>query len=442
MPDGRRRFLFLLFLLTLSLCVLGLGRRVWAETGAVYDLNALIKLAEANNPSLSAAQEQVNQARAVELQSASKMAPRIGSDVTYNHYGADNPMMSTPYRDTYKAAISLSQVLHSGGSLESSLRASTLQRRAAEADALRTRQTVRNDVRKAYYDLQRARARLAVAEATLQLAREHLKQVNSLYTHGVVAKNEVLRTQVDVSSAELELIQAQNGTRVAMSTLEKAVGIALSPEQVPEVAPEKEQAIPEQQGGVNDLYEVALQKRPELVSLDDSRKAAMEMAKAAAGEARPNISLRGEASYYEDEFFPNEDDFSVSIVATWTLYDRGEIKNKVEESRALSRELLARIDDLRNQVRLEVSTAWQNVESALQRVKVAEDQVQMAEEDYRMALKRYAAQVGTNIDVLDARTALTQARTGYVNAVYDSYSAYSDLIYATGMMAEGFQETR
>jgi outer membrane protein TolC len=439
MPDRRGRFLFLLFLLALSLCVIGLGRRAWAETGTVYDLDALIKLAEANNPLLSAAQEQVNQARAAELQSASKLAPRIGSDLTYNHYGANNPMISTPYRDTYKAAISLSQVLHSGGSLESSLRASTLQRQAAEANALRTRQTVRNDVRKAYYDLQRARARLAVAEVTLDLAREHLKQVNSLYTHGVVARNEVLRTQVDVSSAELELIQAQNGTRVALSALEKAVGIALSPERVPEVAPGEEPEIPEPK---EDPYEVALQNRPELVSLEDSRKAATEMAKAAAGEARPNISLRGEASYYEDDFFPNEDDWSVSIVATWTLYDRGEVKNKVEEARALSRELLARIDDLRNQIRLEVSTAWQNVESALQRVRVAEDQVQMAEEDYRMALRRYAAQVGTNIDVLDARTALTEARTGYVNAVYDAYSAYSDLIYATGTMEEDFQESR
>jgi len=70
----------------------------------------------------------------------------------------------------------------------------------------------------------------------------------------------------------------------------------------------------------------------------------------------------------------------------------------------MARELLARIDDLRNQIRLEVSTAWQNMESALQRVHVAEDQVKTAEEDYRMALRRYVEQVGTNIDVLDART--------------------------------------
>jgi len=53
-----------------------------------------------------------------------------------------------------------------------------------------------------------------------------------------------------------------------------------------------------------------------------------------------------------------------------------------------------------------------------------------------MALRRYAEQVGTNIDVLDARTALTDANTSFVNAVYDAYAAYSDLIYSIGASEE------
>lgn len=35
MLDKRVQFLFLLFLLILSFCVLGLGRKIWAETGSV-----------------------------------------------------------------------------------------------------------------------------------------------------------------------------------------------------------------------------------------------------------------------------------------------------------------------------------------------------------------------------------------------------------------------
>ncbi|NLI42974.1 TolC family protein [Acetomicrobium sp.] len=417
--------------------VLVMDKNAWGgevQTETKYNLVDLIVAAEEHNPLLRAAQEQANQARALELQSASQLAPKLDSSLSYLHeYGGG--LRETKFRDTYKAALTLTHTLYSGDGLEASLRAATLNRQAVEADLLRTRQMVRNDVRKSYYDLQRARAQLRVAQESYDLALEHLKQAESLYKQGIVALNEVLRTKVDVSTAELNLIQAQNGTRVALSALEKAVGITLSFLQVPEITPEEEACPPLPQ---IDPYAMALQYRPELVSLDDSRKAAEELAKAAAGQARPNVYLQGEVFYYEDEFFPNEDDWNVSIIASWRLYDRGEVKNKIEENRAMARELLAMIDDLRNQIRLEVSTAWQNMESALQRVRVADDQVRTAEEDYRMALKRYVEQVGTNIDVLDSRTALTDANTSFVNAIYDAYSAYSDLIYAIGVMEEDF----
>ena len=432
-----RRFMFMIALCCLLFLVLALDKSVWGEevkSDVQYSLADLIAIAEAQNPLLKAAQEQVNQARARELQSASQLAPKLDSSLTYLH-DYSGGLSEPKFRDTYKAALTFTHTLYSGDSLEASLRAATLNRKALEADLLRTRQSVENDVRKSYYDLQRARAQLRVAQESYDLALEHLKQAKSLYNQGVIAINEVLRTQVDVSTAELNLIQAQNGTRVALNTLEKAVGVSLSFSQVPEITPKEEARLSLPQ---IDPYATALQKRPEIVSLDDSRKAAEELAKAAAGQARPNIYIQGETSYYEDEFFPNKDDWNLSVIASWRLYDRGEIKNKIEENKAMARELLARIDDLRNQIRLEVSTAWQNMESALQRVHVAEDQVKTAEEDYRMALRRYVEQVGTNIDVLDARTALTDANTSFVNAVYDAYAAYSDLIYSIGASEEDF----
>jgi len=50
-----------------------------------------------------------------------------------------------------------------------------------------------------------------------------------------------------------------------------------------------------------------------------------------------------------------------------------------------------------------------------------------------MALKRYGSQVGTNIDVLDARVALTNARTQLVDSVYDTHISKTELLYAVGL---------
>ncbi len=49
-----------------------------------------------------------------------------------------------------------------------------------------------------------------------------------------------------------------------------------------------------------------------------------------------------------------------------------------------------------------------------------------------MALTRYASQLGTNIDVLDARVALSNAKTQLVEAIYDTLTSRADLDYAIG----------
>ena len=123
---------------------------------------------------------------------------------------------------------------------------------------------------------------------------------------------------------------------------------------------------------------------------------------------------------------------SVSVVARFRLLDSGKLHGQAVEARAAAEELLHRMEDMKRQIGLEVATAAVTLDSAAQRVRVAQDAVVQAEEDYRMALKRYQAQVGTNIDVLDARLALTDAKNALADSVAEARTAYGDLLYAMG----------
>jgi len=132
-------------------------------------------------------------------------------------------------------------------------------------------------------------------------------------------------------------------------------------------------------------------------------------------------------------FYPDAaDDWRISVVAQWALYDGGKARARRDEALALAGELLQRVEDLKKSVGLEVSVATLDLRSALQRLEVARSQVALAEEDHRMAVARYAAQVGTNIDVHQARVALTLSRTQLVDAVYDALKAQSDMELAMG----------
>ena len=405
-------------------------------------LDKALELSRQANPLVLAAEARVRQEEGRLVQLKSDQLPQAYATLGYQ--GLDEapgtyalaPDGKTPigivplgFEDTYQAAVNLTQVLYSGGSLSARTESGKLLVAARKSELDRTLQSVENGVGKAYYGLQQALSRLEVAREALDLSREHLRQVDSFYRAGVIAQNEVLRVQVAVSSSTLDLIRAESAVKVAWKSLERIVGqtlegryavargdFALEPFPLP-----------------GDPAGRALGQRPELRGLDAARKAALMTVKAVKGQALPQVALAAQAYVADDDFFPSEEDgWSVSVVARFRLLDSGKLHGQALEARAAAEELLHRMEDMKRQIGLEVATAAVTLDSAVQRVRVAQDAVVQAEEDYRMALKRYQAQVGTNIDVLDARLALTDAKNALADSVAEARTAYGDLLYAMG----------
>lgn len=411
-------------------------------TEGTLTLEMALALAREHNPSLAVAGEQVVQSEADVEKASSAMGPKLQVQASYTRYNEDarNPVFDGTgrptggyilegFENTWRTAVVLTQVLYSGGSLSANRAAARLRTEAQRAREIRALQGVENGVKRAYYDLQRARAFLVIAEESARLAKEHLAVVEALFRHGAVAKNEVLRVQVDVSNAELLQIQSENAVNVAWKGLSRAVGIAL-PEKA--ALPEPEKPLE----GVEfppDPERLALESRQEMRALDFMRQAALESVTAAEGQGKPQLFFEGKYQDVGDGFYPDKkDQWTLSLVAQWTLYDHGEVRSQAKKGRSMVREFLGRMDDLEKQVIHEVATARLNLESALKRTDVARTQVILAEEDYRMALQRYRVQAGTNLDVLDARVALVNAQNKLAASVYDAYTARADFAHALG----------
>lgn len=434
------------FLLIAGCMVLLLGHQAWSSGNKpVLTSNLALKLASQHNPVLMAAGEQIRQSEERLNQAKAAQYPSLGTELVYQRQGEEpvypvvvaDPLTGHSsygeatygFQTTYEAALNFTYLLYSGGAVKYNVQAKDLALGAVKASAERTRQSVDNGVYSAYYALQRARARLEVAEEALELAKEHLREVNLFFKNGVVAKNQVLRVQVEVSDSELSRIKASNAVDVGWSGLERAVGTELKDEYG---LPEAKTTVEEFEEPA-DIHGLAYRSRPELKALEKSRLSALALSKAAAGQGGPQIVLQGQTYVVDDEFFPDyQDDWKVSIAANWKFYDGGESRAKSAEAEAAAMELLYRIEDLKKQIDLELSEALLNLRSSAQRVAVAENQVESAEEDYRMATKRYNSQVGTNIDVLDARVALTNARNQLVDSVYDVFQSRADLLFALG----------
>lgn len=406
----------------------------------VLTLDEALSMSRVNNPVTAASAERVAQARARLDQARGDSLPRLGVSLLYQEVQEEPryPVFPSGYakagfESTWKAALTLNWLLYSSGAVEFNAESKRLALSGVEASERRTWQAVEWGVTSSWYDLRRAEGKLSVAMDVLDLTREHLQHVEALFRNGVVAKNEVLRVRVSVSEAELNLIQAQNAVSIGWRALERAVGAQL--EGVFDLPPREER--PQIPSMPEDAVPLGLARRPEMEALELAAKSATFASRAAKAQDGPQLMLMGEAYAADDKFFPErQNDWKATLMLSWSLFDGGVSSARAREAKAAAAEFLLQMEDLKRQIELEISVARLNCESSQQRIAAGLAMVESAEEDYRMALKRYTAQVGTNIDVLDARVALSNARNQLVDSSYDSLKARAEMEFAMGVIGE------
>jgi outer membrane protein TolC len=121
------------------------------------------------------------------------------------------------------------------------------------------------------------------------------------------------------------------------------------------------------------------------------------------------------------------------VQVTWSLFDGRRTEGKVKEATALYERAGVDLDDTGRRIELEVRTAYSNFIEADEVLKSQEKVQEEAEEALRLARARSEAGTGTQLDVLSAQTALTEARTTQIQALRDYSVARARLERAIGL---------
>jgi outer membrane protein TolC len=126
------------------------------------------------------------------------------------------------------------------------------------------------------------------------------------------------------------------------------------------------------------------------------------------------------------------DGWNVGGQVSWDIFDGALTAGKVKQAKALYHKSETELTDRSRQIELDVRTAYSDFIEA-QEVLDSQSKVQeQAEESLREANARFNAGTGTQLDVLDAETSLTQARTTLVQAQHDYATARARLERAIG----------
>ena len=379
------------------------------------------------NAAVKIAQTGITKARGQLYEARGALLPAIDASHTaswtreYDQYGN---------KRNFNNQVALNWKIYTGGQAEGNISQSKLLVENAGEDYRVARQSTKLNAQEAYYGFLQAINLNELNQESVERLEAHLENVMAKYRVGMVAKTDVLRSEVELANSTQELIKARNNEEVSMSTLNNVINIPIDTQ----VTPKEELGYQVFEQDMQSAIIYALENRPEVLRDQTSVAIAKKGISIARANQHPNIILSG-AQNWLNSSYPGDDDkgWSAGVTLTFNVFDSGVTQAKVMQKKA---ELQAAEETSRqtvDNVILEVKTAYLNMLEAEKRIYTSSVAVEQAEEDYRIAGLQYNAGVSTILDILDSQVALTQAKTNHVNALYDFNISKARLHRAMGI---------
>lgn len=333
----------------------------------------------------------------------------------------------------YDNELSLSLPVYSGGKLEGQIDKAKLNFEVAELSVTGTEQQTKQSVTTYYFSVLQTGNALNISRDTVANYASHLKNVQSQYDVGIVAKSDVLASEVSLANAQNSLIKAENSYQLAVSTLNNAIGLPLDRELKLKDDLQYEQYTPT----LAECASHALANRPEIAEYQANIAIAGDDLKIAQSGYLPKVNLTASQDWYDKELpGANNNNWYVALTVSLNLLDSGLTHSQVKQAKAGIDAAREQARQKRDNILLEVRQYYLGMREAEKRIDTSKVAGEQATENLRIAELRYSAGVGTNLDVLDAVLALNTARNNIVQALYDYNTNRAQLFRAMGVAVE------
>jgi outer membrane protein len=297
--------------------------------------------------------------------------------------------------------------------------------RQLEIDAYK-RELVKN-IKVAYYQYLQADKAVNIYTNALQLANENLRVAEKLVQNDMATREVTFRAKSQVSQVQTLLIEARNNRQNAAAYFNFLLNEPLTN------AVETDSSLLEQVQLPESIATETPDRREELAQLKSYQSILHTNLKLNRSYFIPVVN-----AFYQIGFqgygvkFNNDQFYQLGgLQLQWPLFRANDNKFKIRQSELELEALGARYKEVEQQLNLQVQTALNNYRSALQLLQSLRDEVQSSAETYRLAERRYREGQALQIELIDARTQLTNAQIQYSLAQLAALTRAAELEYAT-----------
>lgn len=420
------------------------------STGVKYlSLQEAITLGIKNSNQLKASQARIDEATGALQEAKDNKLPNAGASGSYIRLNNPNIAVKTKafggsdtsgggskipsVNQAVYGIFNVSLPIYSGGRIRYGIESAKYLQEATMLDAQNDKEAVILNTINAYINLYKASVTVNVVKENLQQSLHRDSVLSRLEQNGLLARNDLLKAQLQSSNIELSVLDAESNRKIANVNVNLMLGL-----------PERTTIITDSSAfnkeidlkNLEDYEQLALQNRKDILALSFRKKSASVGINAVKAEMYPSIAL---TSGYIAADIPHL--FSVTNavnIGVGVKYDLGSLwktKSKIIQAQARVQEISANQDQLNDAVRLNINQDYENFLLSRKKIDVYERAVAQATENYRITKNKYDNNLLNTTDLLDANVSLLQSEINLAVGKADVLLAYNVLLETAGLIS-------
>ena len=415
---------------------------VAAQNVKNLSLKEAIELSIKNSKQLKSRQAQIDEAVAAAGEAADNRLPSLSVSGSYLRLNSPHVNVKTG-KDTgqqqgtpnvSQAAYGIANVslpLYAGGRTRYGIESSKYLEKAARLDADNDKEEIILNTINAYSNLYKANAAVTIVQQDLKQANQRVTDFSNLEKNGLMARNDLLKVQLQASNVELSLLESENNVKIAAVNMDLMLGL---PEETLLVTDSISFQQPAGSKAISEWESTAMQNRKDMEALTYREKSSATAVKIAGTAYYPSIALTGG---YVAAYVPNlVTVFNAVNIGVGVSYNLSfwKAKSQMQQAKSRVQQIQANEELLNDAIRLQINQAYQNLVLSQRKIEVYAKAVEQANENYRITKNKYDNSLVTTTDLLDADVAQLQSKLNYEFSKADAMVSYNQLLQAAGIL--------
>jgi outer membrane protein len=411
--------------------------------GSADTIDAALVRAYQNNPQLNAQRAQVRFTDENVPQALSGYRPRVAvtasagtqyTDTLSTQGGDANHLIKTGIHGINaprSVGTTVSQTVFNGFQTANRTRAAESQVSGAREGLRFLEQSVLLSAATIYMDYLRDAAIVEVQKSNVRVLEQTLKQTRDRFNVGEVTRTDVAQSEAQLAAGQTQLLTADSNLVTTRANFRRIIGN--EPEALAPGSP-VDRFLPRSLPAAVDL---GLTENPNVTAAMFGIDVGYLQVKVNEGALLPTVVLQGSVQQSYEQSLTFFRQFGASAVAQVNvpIYQGGAEYSLIRQSKENLAQQRLNLEQMRDQTRSNVVTAWGQLVAGKAQVASAQSQVSASEIALNGVREEAKAGQRTTLDVLNAQQALVNARVALVTAQHDRVVASYAVLNTVGRLA-------